>query len=43
MAGIVLAPAQALGGPSEMARVAWAVLFKGETYRPPLLLQTVTA
>jgi transposase len=28
---------------NKMARVAWAVLFKGEAYRPPLLPQTVAA
>jgi len=26
-----------------MARMAWAVLFKAEAYRPPLLPQTVAA
>ena len=28
---------------NKMARMAWAVLIKGEAYRPPLLPQTVTA
>jgi len=28
---------------SKMARMAWAVLTKGEAYRPPLLAQTAGA
>jgi hypothetical protein len=28
---------------NKMARMAWAVLTKGEAYRPPLAAQTVTA
>ncbi len=28
---------------NKMARVAWAVLFKGETYRPPSLPQVIAA
>ena len=28
---------------NKMARIAWAVLSKGEAYRPPLAAQTVAA
>ena len=29
--------------PNKMSRMAWAVLFKGEAFRPPLVAQTIAA